>query len=208
MKHTLKARFNAWALDMLDAYMHRSYGKMKRSMVEDHPEVILEVGAGTGSNLKYFRPGTRVLAIEPSGAMQERLMAQAAKYGVDLELLPTGIEEAPLAANSIDFVVTTLVLCTVPDLDAAVRKIHEVLRPGGRYVFLEHVAAAPGTFLRSVQDTLHDPWHYMFEGCHTNRDIAAAIRYAGFIQVEIREFDLKMPDLVPIKPQIMGSAVK
>ncbi|MCP4120834.1 MAG: class I SAM-dependent methyltransferase [Bacteroidetes bacterium] len=140
MKHTFKAKFNAWALDMLDAYMHSSYGKMKHSMVADHPEVVLEVGAGTGSNLKYFRGGTKVIAIEPSGAMQDRLREEAGKYDIDLHLVATGIEEADIEENSIDFVVTTLVLCTVPNLERALSKIHRVLRPGGRYVFLEHVA--------------------------------------------------------------------
>lgn len=204
----LRARFNAAALAAFDAYMHRSYGKMKRSLLKDHPDVVVEVGAGAGSNLRYYRPGTKVIAVEPGEFMQQQLADRAKEYPVDLEIIGAGIESAGLPDESVDLVLTTLVMCTIPDPEAALESIYRMLCPGGRYVFLEHVAAEQGTFLRSVQETVHDPWHYLFEGCHTQRDIEGMLKRSSFEKLDIRKFDLKMPDIMPVKPQITGTAYK
>src|SRR3954451_22890138 len=107
---------------------------------------VLEVGAGTGHNLPHYQAGDveSVTLIEPDGAMRRHLAERLATCAVTLEVIPDTIEDARLDAGSFDTVVCTLVLCTVPDLDAAMARIRSLLRPDGRLLFLEHVRAPGG----------------------------------------------------------------
>ncbi|MCU7856630.1 MAG: class I SAM-dependent methyltransferase, partial [Candidatus Thiodiazotropha sp. (ex Lucinoma borealis)] len=86
-------------------------------------------------------------------------------------------------------------------------EVHRVLKPGGHFIFIEHVAAPKGSGLRIAQDLLQRPWRWLFEGCHTNRETARLIEAAGFDKVEYESFKSKiMPP--PILPQIVGVAIK
>jgi hypothetical protein len=85
--------------------------------------------------------------------------------------------------------------------------VRRVLKPGGRFFFIEHVAAEPGTFLRRMQDLLLGPWRYVFEGCHTNRETGTLLEEAGFSRVEIDRFTSEKMPLVVV-PQIVGVATK
>ena len=101
---------------------------------------------------------------------------------------------------------------TIPGTGGHVRRnahseSRRVLKPGGHFFFIEHVGAERGSFLRRMQDLLHGPWRYVFEGCHTNRETGALLEEAGFSSLEIERFtSKKMPFLV--EPQILGVARK
>ena len=82
-----------------------------------------------------------------------------------------------------------------------------VLKPSGKFVFIEHVRAKEKSFLSYLQNILHKPWHWCFEGCHTNRDIQTEIEAAGFSELEIENYNLYSA-IVPITPQIRGIAIK
>jgi SAM-dependent methyltransferase len=166
---------------------------------------VLEIGGGTGANLQHYpRAGIgRVVVVEPDGAMRRRLLTRVATAAVTVEVHETGIENAAFADGSFDTVVSTLVLCTVPDPHAALRRVGSLLRPGGSLLFLEHVA---GTGLRLRLQRLVSPlWQRMVGGCHPDRDLVSAIRSAGFTIAECDRFDLpKVSRLV--RPAVQGVA--
>jgi ubiquinone/menaquinone biosynthesis C-methylase UbiE len=104
-------------------------------------------------------------------------------------------------------VLSSLVLCSVADPGQVLSEVRRVLRPGGRFVFVEHVAAAEGTPLRRLQRWVRGPWGWCFEGCSCDRDLAALVRAAGFGSVDIDSYRLRSPFL-PFNPQIAGVATR
>jgi SAM-dependent methyltransferase len=194
-------------LSALGGSMDRTYGTLKERLLGGHPSRLVEIGPGPGGNLRYYRPGSQVVAFEPNPAMHARLQGEAAHRGLVLDLHPRGGEDLDLPDGSVELVVATLVLCTVADPDTVLAEIRRVLAPGGRLVFLEHVVAPPGTALRRLQKVLHRPWRWLFEGCHLQRDTAAAIRRAGFARLELEEFRVP-PPFFPGSPHVAGIAVR
>lgn len=156
---------------------------------------VVEVGIGAAPSMAHYAQlGVRsVLGIEPNAAMAPLAMASAERAGMDgrLEVRGGVAESLPLDTNSADVLVATMVLCSVTDVEAALAEFARVLRPGGRYAFVEHVAAPPGSVLRCAQ-TLFDPAQVMCAcGCHLNRDPLAALRAEdGFNKVHARRFSL------------------
>jgi len=205
--HAVRGRFNAWLLEVLDGYQHRKYGALKRELFGGLPRTVLELGAGDGANLRYLSPGTRVIAIEPNVHMHRRLRARAARLAVHVDVQAATAEALPLADGTVDAVISSLVLCTVPDPARALAEVRRVLRPGGRYWCIEHLAAPEGTALAGLQRALRRPWRWLFEGCETCRDTAGLLREAGFASVEVTPFTL--PTIfAPIRPQIAAVAVR
>lgn len=198
-------RFNARFFTAMDGYLDRSLRDVKRHVLADLPELVVEIGPGTGANLRYLAAGTRLVAVEPNPAMHRELAARAADRGVDLDLRPVGIEEAGLPTGSVSAVVSSLVLCSVDDPAAVLREIARILRPGGRFCFVEHVAAAPRTPTRLVQRAARRPWAWMFDGCSCERDVAGLVRGAGFAEVDLRPYRLHTPFL-PFNTHVAGVA--
>lgn len=115
-------------------------------------------------------------------------------------------EHLEFADNSIDAVVSTLVLCSVEDLEGTLQEILRVLKPGGRFYFLEHVAAPQGTWLRRMQQWIRPVWKKLGDGCRPDRETWVALEQAGFEQVEYQRFSAPVPAIV--RPQIIGVAMK
>jgi len=122
-----------------------------------------------------------------------------------MELMTGTAEDIPLADESVDAAVSTLVLCSVDNLSDALTEIKRVLKPDGRFLFIEHVAAPEKSLLRSVQHGIEPLWKRMADGCHPDRETWKAIEDAGFGNVEIEHFRLSLP---VVGPHIMGTAVK
>ena len=139
---------------------------------------VLEVGAGTGANLAHYPQAvTRLVLAEPDRHMHERLAAKVRAPGARrAELSSSPADALPFPDGAFDAVVCTLVLCSVPDPAAALREIHRVLRPGGRLVFMEHVAAADGTRRRVWQGRVEPFWKTIAGNCHLTRHTEEAIR--------------------------------
>lgn len=203
----VRGRFNAMFFRAMDRYLDKLFGQRKITMFEGLPETVVEIGSGTGTNFRYFKPGTRVISIEPNPHMHAPLLDRAAKKGIDLTLVPRGAESTGLETESVEAVVSTLVLCTVPNVEASVREIHRILKPGGRLYFLEHVAAPKGSATRKLQERIAKPWSWLFEGCHTHRNTLAAIQRAGFRKVQADRYTARSPFL-PVNPQVAGVATK
>src|SRR5579864_6784430 len=136
---------------------------------------VLDVGAGTGANLPYFRQATRVVAAEPDAAMRRRLAARLnhlTGITVPVEITSDAAEKLRQADASFDAVVFALVLCSVASPDRALAEARRVLKPTGRLIVLEHVRG-PGRLAR-WQDRVTPIWSRVNAGCHPGRDIAAA----------------------------------
>lgn len=149
---------------------------------------VLEIGAGTGLNLPLY-PGhiDDLTVTEPSPPMHRRLQARADELGSTCDVVRAGADRLPFPDESFDTVVSTLVLCTVPDQAAALAEIRRVLKPDGRLLFVEHVVADdPGT--ERWQRRLQRPWRHVADGCDCHRDTLAGLR-AAFGRVEHRDED-------------------
>lgn len=204
--HPVRGRINSWFLAAAEKPMHREYGERKLRIFGELPATIVELGPGSGANFRYYPRGTRVIAVEPNPMMLKRMYAQAARHGVEIDLRHAGAEGMEVESESADLVVSTLVLCSVRDPDQVLSEVRRVLRPGGRFAFLEHVAADPGTRLRNVQEAIHAPWHWLGEGCHLNRDTASTIEDAGFRELEFERFNGS--GNTPYRPHISGFALR
>ena len=137
--------------------------------------------------------------------MERHLAKEAQRLGLDIELRTGSAENLPAENASVDFVISTLVLCSVVDQDRALKEVLRVLKPGGKFVFIEHVAARPGTWLRFIQTLVKPLWRRMGDGCQPDRQTASALMQAGFAKVEIEEFPAPVP---VVRPHIAGIAAK
>lgn len=139
---------------------------------------VLEIGVGSGLNLPLYRSAANaVVAVEPSPPLLDRARRQPAQ--VPIELVEGSAETLPLDDRSIDTVVTTWTLCTIPDPVRALTEARRVLRSGGALLFVEH-GKAPEPGVARWQDRLDPLWSRLAGGCHLNRPIDVLIRSAGF----------------------------
>lgn len=205
--NAVRGPINSWMFRILSGYMDWLFGASKRRLFENHPDTVVEIGSGAGANMRYFRRGTTLIAIEPNIHMHENLKKSARKYEINLEIRSLVGEAIDLPENSCDFVISTLVLCTVEDPVTCINQIKRILKPKGVFVFIEHVKATENTFLAWIQHLIHRPWHWFFEGCHTNRDTKRIIESIGFSTLELETYNLYSP-FIPIIPQIRGKAIK
>jgi SAM-dependent methyltransferase len=153
--------------------------------------------------MRYYRPGTRLTAIEPNPHMHRALARVAGRHGVDLDIRSVGAEDTGLPAGTAEAVVCTLVLCTVPDPAAALAEVRRILRPGGRLVLVEHVAAPDGSALSRLQRVLRRPWRWAFEGCDLCRGTGDLLAGAGFTAVDLDRYRLRSL-FVPVNEQVAG----
>jgi ubiquinone/menaquinone biosynthesis C-methylase UbiE len=166
---------------------------------------IVEIGPGVGANLPYLPKGVTWIGVEPNWYMHERLLAQARRVGVDAEVRTGAAEDLPIADNTADAVIGTLVLCSVVDQRRALQEVLRVLKPGGTLVFIEHVAAPRGSSLRRLQRWLRPLWSRLGDGCHPDRETRAELEQAGFDTVSIEAFTAPVP---VVSPHIAGRALK
>lgn len=179
----------------------------KQALLQRAKGVVLEIGAGTGPNLRYLQNDIRYLACEPNTHMHPYLQEEIDGWGGIAEVAPLSAEEllASRSAASVDTVISSLVLCSVPDQEAVLRQMHRVLRPGGELLLLEHVGAPTGSSLRICQHFVSPLFRCLADGCRPHRDTLAAIRAAGFSTEGVEQFRMA---LGPISPHICGFAVK
>jgi len=205
--HPIRGRFHAWFLSATADWLDQVHGERKQRLFRELGSRIVELGPGTGANCRHYPAGSRVIGIEPNLHMHERLARSAREHGVALEIRGLRGERLDLEADSADAVVSTLVLCSVDDPARVLREALRVLRPGGRFVFIEHVAAPEDTALRRLQNALQPPWTWCFEGCRPNRDTGAALAEAGFSKLEMETFRIRSA-FVHVSPHIAGWGIK
>lgn len=177
----------------------------KRQLFAGLQGTVLEIGPGTGANLPHFPRDIHWIGIDPNPYMHDYLRKRAASLGIQVDIRRGLAEQIESAPESVDTVVSTLVLCSVHDLEGVLREIHRVLKPGGRFIFLEHVAAPKGTWLRRLQRLVRPVWRAISAGCEPDREIASALHRAGFQRVDMDCFRVPAP---VVSPHIAGVAVK
>jgi SAM-dependent methyltransferase len=176
----------------------------RRALVQQARGRVLEIGAGTGLNLRHYAEDAEIVLSEPDAAMADRLRRRVAAAGRPATVVLAAAEALPFADGEFDAVVSTLVLCTVPDQAAALREIRRVLRPGGRLLFMEHVRADSPRWAR-WQDRLNRPWRAFAEGCNCNRATLDVIAGGPLALREVQRGVI--PAMVPlIRPLATGSA--
>jgi ubiquinone/menaquinone biosynthesis C-methylase UbiE len=166
----------------------------------------LEIGAGTGANIPHYPDGLEELILaEPFEPMRRRLERKLAESGRSASTMDASAEAIPLEDESVDTVVSTLVLCTVDSPDLALAEVARVLRPGGQLLFIEHVRShSPG--MARWQDRLEAPWRHFAAGCRCNRDTLTSIAGAGFSTEHEGERWKGAPPIVA--PLVVGRGVR
>jgi ubiquinone/menaquinone biosynthesis C-methylase UbiE len=167
---------------------------------------VLEVGIGSGLNLPFYDRSkvTRVWGLDPSPEMMRMARKAAQAVPFDVEFIGLPIEEIPLDDSTVDTVVVTYTLCTIPDTERALRQIARVLKTGGELIFCEH-GLAPDAGIRRWQDRINPIWKRLGGGCHLNRDIPELIRRGGF---RIRGLEtMYLPGWRPASFNYWGTAV-
>lgn len=177
--------------------------KLRSQLIPQAHGRVLEVGMGSGTNLEFYNPKTveHVYGLEPSEGMRRKVIANLERSPVTVEWLGLPGEQIPLPDESVDTVVLTFTLCTIPDWRKALKQMKRVLKPGGQLLFLEH-GEAPHDTTRKWQHRITPGWKKIAGGCHLNRQIADLIRSAGFEIVELENL------YMPRAPRIAGYLYK
>jgi ubiquinone/menaquinone biosynthesis C-methylase UbiE len=181
--------------------------EMRHGLLAQASGRVLEVGAGTGLNAAHYPAGLdRLVLTEPEAPMAKRLRAKVDELGrADVEVVEAGADALPFPDDSFDTVVSTLVLCTVPSVGAALSEVRRVLAPGGRLLFLEHIRN-PDPKRARTQVRWNPIQQRIAGGCNCNRNTPDLLRNAGFTLtgMQIEPFR-KGPPVV--QPLAIGTAV-
>lgn len=142
---------------------------------------VLEVGMGSGLNLPFYdtKRVDRLWGLEPSCELKAKALRKAGEVSMDVRFIGMSGEEIPLDTNSMDTVVVTYTLCTIPDVQKALHEMRRVLRPGGRLLFCEH-GRSPDQHIFKWQDRINPAWRKIAGGCNLNRQIASLVHQSGF----------------------------
>ncbi|RZT75537.1 methyltransferase family protein [Pseudonocardia sediminis] len=192
--------------DQMLAPVERSLlGPRRAALLGNLSGRVIDVGAGTGANLPFFRSADEVLAVEPDPAMRRRLAGHSSRCPAPMTLCAAGADDLPVEDGAVDAVVFALVLCTVPEPVRALAEARRVLRRGGTLVALEHVVGhgRPAAWRRRL-----DPlWTRMAAGCHLDRDTESTIRAAGFELAAVEHFG-PTPSWGPIGSMVQLTALR
>lgn len=183
----------------------RWMAERKRNLLGELSGEVLEIGPGSGVNLCYLPREVRWTGIEPNPHFHPYIRKEAVRLDRPVRLKAGLAEDLGIEDASVDAVVGTLVLCSVDRVDAVLGEILRVLKPGGRFCFLEHVAAPQGSWPRRLQRGLRPVWGSLLDGCRPDADTPVRISRAGFSQLKWEEFQAPLP---VVSPHICGFAEK
>ena len=158
------------------------FGQLRKEMIADLKGNILDVGCGTGANFEYFNEDANVIAVEPSTHMLEKAIAKLPQKATittyNLSVTDDKLEEI-IQPKSLDYIVSTLVLCTIPDYKLALKKFHKWLKDDGKLIIIEHIHAKEKP-RRIIQNIINPAWKVIGDGCNLNRDTDQVIKKMGF----------------------------
>ena len=173
--------------------------RQREKVVPQASGTVLEIGIGTGLNLPYYdaRRVERLIGLDPSQESWELAAERAAHLEFDVEFIGLPGEQIPLEDESVDTVLVTFALCTIPDPIAALHGMARVLRPQGKLIFCEH-GHAPDSGVSKWQDRINPMWRRIVGGCNLNRNIPQLLTQGGFAIDELEQMYL------PSTPKVAG----
>jgi SAM-dependent methyltransferase len=187
----------AWLMRLASRYHEPRVAARKRALFRGLTGTVLEIGPGNGVNLQYLPPGVRWIGYEPNSSLAHDIV------------VPKGgrLVVAPYVGQleTCDAAICSLVLCSVSSPRLVLEGLFRSLKPGGRLLFVEHVAAEQGSALRASQDRWEPLWKRCAGGCHPNRETVALIEAAGFTINHLERFHLPM---WLAGPHVVGEAFK
>ena len=211
-KPTIPQKLIAKELRIYEKDYEKFYFERKKKLFSKikKGDVVLEIGPGTGLNFKYYPRGLNLIVVEPNPILRNDLKNKARRFGINIKVYSSRVENLPLENNSVDFVVTTLVLCSVRDLKKSLYEIRRVLKKNGRFLFIEHIVDNKNIIRRIIQALAVFPYGFFGDGSHPNRNISLAINRAGFRDLAVERYYQEGLGVFGwiIKSHIIGEAVK
>lgn len=180
----------------------------RKDLLKEVSGSVLEIGAGTGASLALYpdKEGLHITLSEPDKSMRAQLMEKVQTNTMNhVSVLPCPSEAISSDDNSYDYVFASLVCCSVNDVGASLLEIKRILKPEGKFIFLEHVAAENGSHRRLWQNRLNPIWKRLAGNCHLNRDTEQLIKAAGFILDEVTNESMRKA-MPLVRPTIRGIA--
>ncbi|XP_003790419.1 methyltransferase-like protein 7A [Otolemur garnettii] len=171
---------------------------------------LLEVGCGTGANFKFYPSGCRVTCVDPNPHFEKYLIKSVVEnrhLQFERFVVASGENMHQVADGSMDVVVSTVVLCSVQNQDQVLREVCRVLKPGGAFYFLEHVAAERSTWNSFWQQVLDPLWYLLFDGCNLTRESWKTLERASFSKLKLQHIQAPLSWKL-VRPHIYGYAVK
>lgn len=213
-----KKVFFPYFLERVAVIHNRKTKKQKQELFRNLPDFtgpsgelkLLEIGTGCGANFQFYPPGCKVTCSDVNPNFQQglsRSMSKNQHIHYERFLTAAGEDLHQVPSGSVDAVVCTLVLCSVQSVSKTLKEAQRVLRPGGVFYFLEHVAANPSSWKLFWQQVCHPTWKLVFDGCCLTREIWKDLEEANFSELKLQHISVPLP-WTPIKPHIIGYAVK
>ncbi|NXG76180.1 MET7A protein, partial [Baryphthengus martii] len=213
-----KKIFFPFFLDKLSGLHENKAKKYKQELFRNLPDFtgssgelkLLEIGTGFGMNFQFYPSGCKVTCTDINPNFQQGLLKNMNKnqhIHYERFLVVAGEDLHQVPSGSVDAVVCTLVLCSVRDVNTTLKEVLRVLRPGGAFYFLEHVAADPASWKYFWQQACYPTWKLVFCGCCLTREIWKNLEQANFSEVKLQHISITLP-CTPIQPHIVGYAVK
>lgn len=186
-KYVLPKYLN-WAMKNKDLEQHRI------NVVSGLSGTGLEIGFGSGLNLPYYKNVSKLYALDPSKELFSIALKNSAPTSFSVEHLQNSAEHIPIPDKSLDFVVSTWTLCSIPHPEVALKEVYRILKSDGRFSFIEH-GKSPKVFVSKLQNFLTPFSKRVAGGCHMNRDIEKLVLDSGFEMQNIEKFSQKSKPL-------------
>jgi ubiquinone/menaquinone biosynthesis C-methylase UbiE len=164
---------------------------LRRELLAGVGGEVLEVGFGTGLNLPHYPEHVRrITTVDPNPGMNRLAIKRVSESGIEVDHRVLGGENLPFGDDSFDHVVSTWTLCSVPEVGRALAEVYRVLRPGGRFVFLEH-GVSENPKVRRWQRRLNPVQRVIGDGCRLDLDVEGIVRGQPFGNVEVERFEME-----------------
>lgn len=189
---------NADSIELINCSEYGSLGELKQALLGDLQNRVLEIGPGAGASFPYYSPNVHWIGVEPNPFMHPYLEREAQQQGLsNIQLCLGTAEDLPVENESIDTVVSTHVLCSVSDPHTSLQEVQRILKPGGSFIFIEHVGGECGTWTRRIQDSIAPVWKTLFDNCHPNRETWKFLERADWETIKYYRFSLTFPIVSP-----------
>jgi ubiquinone/menaquinone biosynthesis C-methylase UbiE len=183
----LSSTFPKWYDFFMRPLERRKFKRVREELLQSATGKVLEIGSGTGVNFPLYRNADHVIAIEPSQHMIDQSLSKKNLAVVPIKMVNASAERLPFEDYTFDTIVATLVFCTIPNVEEAIKELKRVCKPNGKILLFEHVKME-NTVLSSVQEGLTPLWKKICDGCCLNRETLKAFTSQGLKVERVEKF--------------------